>query len=93
VSNLYFEGRKERSTLARFGRSREKGKAQRCQACFTCFADKWSRFCSPLEKLENKDRLVLRNVTRPNQEQAIIYRALNFKQTSSNIRKKAVVLH
>jgi len=39
-------------------------------------------------KLENKDSLVLRNVTRPNQEQAIIYRALNFKQTSPNIKKK-----
>jgi len=44
-------------------------------------------------KLENGDSLVLRNVTRPNQEQAKIYRALKFKQTSPNMRKKAVVPH
>jgi len=42
-------------------------------------------------KLENKDSLVLRNVTRPNQEQMKIYRALKFKQTNPKMRKKAVV--
>ena len=44
-------------------------------------------------KLENKDGLVLRNVTRPNQEQTKIYRALKFKQTNPKMRKKAVVPH
>jgi hypothetical protein len=44
-------------------------------------------------KLENKDNLVLRNVTRPSQEQIKIYRALKFKQTNSKMRKKAVVPH
>jgi transposase len=44
-------------------------------------------------KLANKDSLVLRNVTRPNQEQIKIYRALNFKQTNPKMRKKAVVPH
>ena len=44
-------------------------------------------------KLENKDSLVLRHVTRPNQEQTKIYRALNFKQTNPMLRKKAVVPH
>jgi len=44
-------------------------------------------------KLENKDSLVLRNVTRPNQEQTKIYRALKFKQTNPKMRKKAVVPH
>jgi len=44
-------------------------------------------------KLENKDGLVLRNVTRPNQEQIKIYRALKFKQTNPKMRKKAVVPH
>jgi len=44
-------------------------------------------------KLENKDSLVLRNATRPNREQANIYRALQFKQTNPNMRKKAVVPH
>jgi hypothetical protein len=44
-------------------------------------------------KLENKDSLVLRNVTRPNQEQTKIYSALKFKQTDPKIRKKAVVPH
>ena len=44
-------------------------------------------------KLENGDSLFLRNVTRPNQEQANIYRALKFKQTGPNMRKKSVVPH
>ena len=44
-------------------------------------------------KLENKDNLVLRNVTRPNQEQAKIYRILNFKQSNPKMRKKVVVPH
>jgi transposase len=44
-------------------------------------------------KLANKDSLVLRNVTRPNQEQTNIYRALNFKQSNPNLKKKAVVPH
>jgi len=44
-------------------------------------------------KLENKDSLVLRNTTRPNQEQTKIYRALKFKQTNPKMRKKAVVPH
>jgi len=44
-------------------------------------------------KLENKDSLVLRNTTRPNQEQTIIYRALKFKQTNPKMRKKTVVPH
>jgi hypothetical protein len=44
-------------------------------------------------KLENKDNLLLRNITRPNQEQAEIYRALKFKQSNPNMRKKAVVPH
>jgi hypothetical protein len=44
-------------------------------------------------KLENKDSLIVRNVTRPNQEQMKIYRALKFKQINPNMRKKAVVPH
>jgi transposase len=44
-------------------------------------------------KLENKDSLVLRHVTRPNQEQTKIYRVLKFKQTNPKMRKKAVVPH
>jgi hypothetical protein len=44
-------------------------------------------------KLENKDNLVLRNVTRPNMEQTKIYSALKFKQTKPKMRKKAVVPH
>jgi transposase len=44
-------------------------------------------------KLENKDSLILRQATRPNQEQANIYRALKFKQTNPKMRKKAVVPH
>jgi len=44
-------------------------------------------------KLENKDSLVLRGCTRPNQEQTKIYRALKFKQTNTKMRKKAVVPH
>ena len=44
-------------------------------------------------KLENKDSLILRNATRPNHEQANIYRALKFKQTNPMMRKKAVVPH
>ena len=44
-------------------------------------------------KLENKDSLVLRNVSRPNQEQTKIYQALKFKQTNPRMRKKAVVPH
>jgi transposase len=44
-------------------------------------------------KLENRDSLILRNTTRPNQEQARIYRALNFKQLNPKMRKKAVVPH
>ena len=44
-------------------------------------------------KLENKDSLVLRHVTRPNQEQIKIYSALKFKQTNPKMRKKTVVPH
>jgi len=44
-------------------------------------------------KLENKDSLILRNATRPNMEQAKIYRALKFKQINPKMRKKAVVPH
>jgi hypothetical protein len=44
-------------------------------------------------KLENKDSLVLRNVTRPNMEQTKIYSALKFKQTNPKMKKKAVVPH
>ena len=44
-------------------------------------------------KLENKDSLILRDATRPNQEQTKIYRALKFKQTNPKLRKKAVVPH
>jgi len=44
-------------------------------------------------KLENKDSLVLRHVTRSNQEQTKIYRALKFKQTNPMMRKKTVVPH
>ena len=44
-------------------------------------------------KLENGDSLILRNTTRPNMEQANIYRALKFKQSNPKMRKKAVVPH
>ena len=44
-------------------------------------------------KLENKDSLVLRHVTRPNQEQANIYSALKIKKSNPNMRKKAVAPH
>jgi hypothetical protein len=44
-------------------------------------------------KLENKDSLIVRNMTRPNQEQIKIYHALKFKQTNPKMRKKAVVPH
>jgi transposase len=44
-------------------------------------------------KLENRDSLILRNMTRPNMEQAKIYHALKFKQTNTDMRKKAVVPH
>jgi hypothetical protein len=44
-------------------------------------------------KLENKDNLILRNVARPNAEQAKIYSALKFKQTNPKMKKKAVVPH
>jgi transposase len=44
-------------------------------------------------KLENKDNLVVRNATYPNQEQIKIYRALKFKLTNPKMRKKAVVPH
>jgi transposase len=44
-------------------------------------------------KLENNDSLIVRNMTRPNQEQAKIYRVLKFKQTNPKMRKKAVVPH
>ena len=44
-------------------------------------------------KLENRDSLILRNMTRPNMEQEKVYRALNFKQTNPMMRKKAVVPH
>ena len=44
-------------------------------------------------KLENKDCLVLRNVTHPNMEQKKIYTALKFKQTNPKMKKKAVVPH
>ena len=39
-------------------------------------------------KLKNKDSVVLRNVSRPNMEQANIYSALKFKQTDPKMRKK-----
>jgi transposase len=44
-------------------------------------------------KHENKDSVVLRHVTRPNEEQKKIYSALKFKQTDPKMRKKAVVPH
>ena len=44
-------------------------------------------------KLENRDSLIVRNTTRPNMEQAKIYRALKFKQTNPKMRKIAVVPH
>jgi len=44
-------------------------------------------------KLENKDCIVLRNVTHPNMEQKKMYSALKFKQTNPKMRKKAVVPH
>ena len=44
-------------------------------------------------KLENKDSLILRNITRPNQEQTKIYRTLKFKQSNPKMRRKAVVPH
>jgi transposase len=44
-------------------------------------------------KLENKDSLVLRNITRPNQEQRKIYHALKFKTSNPEMKKKAVVPH
>jgi hypothetical protein len=44
-------------------------------------------------KLENRDSMILRNMTRPNMEQAKIYRALKFKQSNPKMRKKAVVPH
>ncbi|MDR0612496.1 MAG: hypothetical protein LBG45_03245 [Dysgonamonadaceae bacterium] len=45
------------------------------------------------QNLENRDSLILRKATRPNQEQAKIYRALNFKQTNPKMREKTVVPH
>ena len=44
-------------------------------------------------KLENKDSLILRNITSANMEQSNIYRALKFKQTNPKMRKKVVVPH
>ena len=44
-------------------------------------------------KLESKDSLILRQATRPNQEQTKIYRVLKLKQTNPKMRKKAVVPH
>jgi hypothetical protein len=44
-------------------------------------------------KLESKDSLALRNVTRPNSEQTRIYSVLKFKQTNPKMRKKVVVPH
>ena len=44
-------------------------------------------------KLENKDSMVVRHVTRPNMEQTKIYSALKFKQTNPKMKKKAVVPH
>jgi len=44
-------------------------------------------------KLENKNSIVLRNVTNPNMEQIKIYRTLKFKQTNPKMRKKVVVPH
>jgi transposase len=44
-------------------------------------------------KLENRDSLVLRNVTRPNMEQTKIYSALKFKQTNPKMKRKGVVPH
>jgi transposase len=44
-------------------------------------------------KLENRDNLILRDMTRANMEQKNIYRALKFKQTNPKMKKKAVVPH
>ena len=44
-------------------------------------------------KLENKDSLILRGCTRPNQEQAKIFRILNFKQSNPKMKRKGVVPH
>jgi len=44
-------------------------------------------------KLENKDKMVLRNAVHPNLEQKKIYCALKFKQTNPKMKKKAVVPH
>jgi transposase len=44
-------------------------------------------------KLENKDSLIVRRCTRPNNEQTKIYSALKFKQTNPKMKKKAVVPH
>jgi len=44
-------------------------------------------------KLENKDSVVLRHITRPNMEQTKIYSTLKFKQTNPKMKKKAVVPH
>jgi transposase len=44
-------------------------------------------------KLENKDCLIIRQPARANQQAAIIYNALNFKQSNPGIRKKAALPH
>lgn len=44
-------------------------------------------------KLENKDCLIIRQPTKANQQAAIIYNTLNFKQSNPCMRKKAVVPH
>jgi hypothetical protein len=44
-------------------------------------------------KLENRDSLIIRQPTQANQQAALIYKVLNFKQANPNMRKKAVVLH
>ncbi|MDR1340094.1 MAG: IS1634 family transposase [Prevotellaceae bacterium] len=44
-------------------------------------------------KLENRDSLIIRQPSRANQQAAMIYSALNFKQSNPHMRKKAVVPH
>jgi hypothetical protein len=44
-------------------------------------------------KLENRDSLIIRQPSRPNQYAAEIYRALKFKQLNQSMRKKSVVPH
>jgi transposase len=44
-------------------------------------------------KMENGDSLIIRQPTRTNQQTAVIYNVLNFKQSNPGMRKKAVVPH